>query len=126
MKIHFSKLYFVFFLLLFVIEVLIALFIHDDFIRPYIGDVLVVILIYCFLMSFLSVSKIKILVFVLVFSFAIEFFQYFNLVVVLGLEDVKLAKVVLGNSFSGIDLLCYVVGISIVFIIEKLFGNQHS
>ena len=34
--------YFVIFLLLLIIEVLIALYVHDDFIRPYIGDVLVI------------------------------------------------------------------------------------
>ena len=32
---------------LFVVETLIALFVRDAFIRPYMGDVLVVILIYC-------------------------------------------------------------------------------
>lgn len=37
------------FLLLLCVEVLIALYVHDDFIRPYIGDVLVVGVVYCFL-----------------------------------------------------------------------------
>ncbi|MFT5385169.1 MAG: hypothetical protein ACI81W_002574, partial [Saprospiraceae bacterium] len=36
---------------LFLIEVGIAVFIQDRIIRPYIGDLLVVILIYCFIRS---------------------------------------------------------------------------
>ena len=38
---------------LLVIEVLIALFVHDNFVRPYIGDVLVVIVIYTFVRIFI-------------------------------------------------------------------------
>ena len=34
-------------LLLFLTEAVIALMVYDDFIRPYMGDALVVILIYC-------------------------------------------------------------------------------
>ena len=40
--------------ILLIIEVLIALFVHDAFIRPYIGDVLVVIVIYTFVRIFIQ------------------------------------------------------------------------
>jgi len=33
--------------MLLLIEILIALFVHDEFIRPYVGDALVVIVLYC-------------------------------------------------------------------------------
>ena len=108
MKIQFNKRYFLLFLLLFVIEILIALYVHDTIIRPYFGDVLVVILIYCFVLSFLIVSKIKTSICVLLFAFGIELTQYFNLVQHLGLQKCKLANVVMGNSFSVQDLACYV------------------
>ena len=39
---------------LFIVETLIALFVRDAFIRPYMGDVLVVILIYCFVRIFIT------------------------------------------------------------------------
>ena len=42
---HFNKIYFRLTVILFLIEVAIALFIKDRFIRPYLGDVLVVMLI---------------------------------------------------------------------------------
>ena len=105
--------------MLFFTEITIALYVHDDFTRPYVGDFLVVILIYCFLMSFLNVSKFKIALVVLVFSFGIEFGQYFNLVNHLGLQDYKLAKVVLGNSFAFEDLCCYILGFLVIISIER-------
>ena len=47
----FRKTYFILSILLFIIEVLIALFAHDEFIRPYVGDLLVVVLLYCLVKS---------------------------------------------------------------------------
>jgi hypothetical protein len=44
-----NKKYMISFFVLFIIETLIALFIHDNFIRPYIGDILVIILMYTFI-----------------------------------------------------------------------------
>ena len=119
----FNQNYFIAFVLLFIIEVLIAIYIHDKFIRPYFGDVLVVILIYCFLMSFLNILKFKTALFVLAFSFSVEFGQYFNLVSLLGLQKSKLATIVIGNSFAFKDLVCYVFGIVFVLLSEKFFNT---
>lgn len=115
----FNRNYFVLAILLFIIEVLIALFVNDRFIRPYLGDVLVVILIYCFLRSFLKLPILTVAVSVLVFSFAIEFLQYLNIVEKLGLEKSKIARTVIGTSSSWLDLLTYIVGIAIVIVVEK-------
>lgn len=115
----FNKHYFSFTILLFLVEVLIALFVNDNFVRPYLGDVLVVILIYCFIKSFLKLPVLNVLVFVLIFSFAIEFLQFLNIVEKLHLENSKIAKTVLGTSFSWVDLLTYIIGIAIVILIEK-------
>jgi hypothetical protein len=115
----FNKNYFVFAILFFLIEVLIALFVNDNFIRSYLGDVLVVILIYCFLKSFLKLPILPVAIFVLIFSFTIEFLQFLNVVEMLHLENSKIAKIVIGTSFSWIDLLTYMVGIAIVIVVEK-------
>ncbi len=115
----FNKNYFGFAILIFSIEVLIALYVNDSFVRPYLGDVLVVILIYCFLKSFLKLPVLTAAIFVLVFSFAIEFLQFLNIVEKLRLEKSKIARTVLGTSFSWIDLLTYVAGIAIVIAVEK-------
>lgn len=43
----------VFILLLFV-EIMIALYVHDSFVRPYLGDVLAVVVVYCFIRIFIT------------------------------------------------------------------------
>ncbi|WP_366069085.1 DUF2809 domain-containing protein [Flavobacterium sp.] len=48
----FNKTYFRLASLIFTVEILIALYVHDKIIRPYFGDVLVIVLIYCFIKSF--------------------------------------------------------------------------
>ena len=115
----FNRNYFALAILFFIIEVLIALFVNDRFVRPYLGDVLVVILIYCFLRSFLQLPILTVAISVLVFSFAIEFLQYLNIVEKLGLEKSKIARTVIGTSSSWLDLLTYSIGIAIVIVVEK-------
>lgn len=120
----FNKNYFALTILIFFTEVLIALFVHDDFIRPYLGDVLVVILIYCFLKTFLKLPVLTASLAVLLFAFTIEFFQFLNLVEKLHLESSKVARTVIGTSFSWIDLLTYVAGIAIVIAAERYWFNK--
>ena len=123
---QFNRTYFAFTIFLFLLETAIALFVHDNFIRPYFGDFLVVMLLYCFLKSFLNVSVWAAAGLVLLFSFAIETAQYFNMVEKLGLQHYKIAKVVLGNSFAWMDLLAYVLGILAVISIEKFIPKQEN
>lgn len=120
----FSKTYFGLTILLFVAEVLIALFLHDNFVRPYVGDVLVVMLIYCFVKSFLDVPEFVLAIGVLLFAFAIEFLQYIKIVNVLGLEKSELMRTVLGTSFAWLDMLAYVVGMGIVLMAEKYIWQK--
>jgi hypothetical protein len=120
----FNKSYFALAGFIFSIEVLIALFVNDHFVRPYLGDVLVVILIYCFLKSFLRLPVLTAAILVLVFAFTIEFLQFLNIVGKLGLEESKIARTVIGTSFAWIDLLTYVAGILIVIIVEKYWPKK--
>lgn len=115
----FNKGYFKLTVLIFVIEVLIAVFVKDNFVRPYLGDVLVVILLYCFVKSFFNLSILTVAIFVIIFSFSIEFFQFLNIIEKLQLQNSKIARTIIGTSFSWIDLLTYVFGITIVLIVEK-------
>ena len=112
------KNYFLGFIILLVIEILIAKFVQDDFVRPYLGDFLVVILIYCFVMAVSPISIIQGLLAVLIFSFGVEFFQLINIVKVLQYQPPKIIMIVLGSSFSAWDLLAYVVGLSACFLME--------
>ena len=97
-------------ILLFAVEVFIALFVHDSFVRPFIGDVLVVILIYTFIRIFIP-EKVRLLpLYVFVFAAAVEILQYFRIVEVLGLQDNVIMSTVIGTSFDIRDILCYFVG----------------
>ena len=111
--------YFVLAILLFLAEVLIAYYMHDKIIRPYVGDLLVVILIYCFIKSFVNISVTKAAIFVLLFVYVIELLQYLNMIKFLGLQKSRMANIVLGNYFEWIDLVAYTAGIAIVILIEK-------
>ena len=125
MKLRFNYLYFILTILIFVTEVLIAIYLHDGFIRPYVGDFLVVILIYCFVRSFLQAPVIPVALAVLVFSYLVEIMQYFNLVKLIGLEHSRIANIVIGNYFTWTDILSYTLGIGFTILVEKLkpFGT---
>ena len=110
--------YFLFAVILFVVEVLIALFVRDSFIRPYFGDYLVVILIYCAVRTFINASPLKVAIGVLLFSYLIEVLQYFNIVDRLGLADNVIARTVIGYGFAWWDILAYSLGIATVLILE--------
>ena len=116
--IKFDAKYFALAITLFIIETLIAIYVHDSFVRPYFGDVIVVMLIYCFIKSFLNIQVWTASLLVLLFAFVIEFLQYLNIVEKLGLQNSKIARTVLGTSFSWSDILCYVVGIFVIISVE--------
>lgn len=97
---------------------------HDKIIRPYVGDLLVVILIYCFIKSFFNFPIKQTAIGVLVFSFVIEFLQYFKLVDLLGLGHNKLARIVIGSSFAWEDLVAYALGILLVLFAEKKLSKK--
>ncbi len=110
MKLTFNSKFLFIFLVIFVIEVLIGKYLHDAFIRPFGGDVLVVVLIYAFLRAFLKNNNKKLALGVLIFSFVIEFLQSVHYVTWFGWENNKLMSTLLGTSFSVYDLLAYFVG----------------
>lgn len=121
MKFGFKKNYLMLFSLLFVIEVFIALFVNDNFILPYLGDYLVVILIYCFDMNFVNRDKYKIAFGVLIFAFAVEFLQYIDFITIVGLQNNKLAQTVIGTSFSFEDGLLYFFSLFNNYFYREIF-----
>lgn len=122
-SIKFNWYYFVLTILLLGLEILIALFAHDSIIRPYIGDLLVVILIYCFVKSFVNTPVFMTAVSVLLFSYTVEILQYLKIINVLGLQHSGIARMVIGTSFEWIDLLAYTAGVAIILFVEKQLGK---
>lgn len=115
----FHKHYFLATLALFIVEVLIALFVRDAFVRPYVGDYLVVMLLYCALRTILNASPVKVSLSVLIFAYTLEILQYFHLVDRLGLGSNQLARTVIGYGFSWLDMLAYTLGILTVLLVER-------
>lgn len=120
MQFRFSRKFFVLTVLLFITEVLIAVYVHDSFIRPYFGDFLVVILLYCFVSTFLQAPVKPLAIGVLLFAYLIETLQYFNLVKHLGLQHSRLANIVIGNHFEWTDILAYTLGVLFILLLDKL------
>ena len=103
---------------IFLTEVLIALFVRDDFIRPYGGDVLVTVLICCFVRIFFT--KIRFLpLWVFLFAAAVEVGQAFDFVSLMGLGDIAFFRILLGSTFSWADLVCYAAGCALFFGMEN-------
>lgn len=116
---YFDRKYFILTVILLLIEIAIALFVHDRFIRPFVGDFLVVILMYCSLKSFWKASPRMIALSVLAFAFVVEFLQYFDFLSLVGLKENRLARIIFGNTFSTLDLVAYTFGIGLILIIEN-------
>ena len=128
LRFQFHYQYFLTTIFIFLTEVLIATALnHIFFIRAYLGDVIVVMLIYTFIKSFFKIQHdIKLILGILIFSFTVEFAQYFNIAERLGFQPGSILYIVVGNSFSWIDMLCYAVGCLLLFLFVKTTGRQNT
>ncbi len=105
-------------ILLLVIETLIALYVRDDFIRPYFGDVLVVIVIYTFIRIFIPEKVRWLPIYIFIFATFVEFMQLIGIVNILGLERNSFWSILIGTSFDVRDILCYATGCAVLVIYE--------
>ena len=112
-------------LLLLGIEVGIALFVRDDFVRPYVGDVLVVIVIYTLIRIFVP-EKVRFLpLYVFLFAACIEVLQAVNIVEILGLAGNRFFSVLIGSTFDFKDIACYAVGCILLGGYEVFCRRRH-
>lgn len=114
------------FLILLAVEVCIALFIHDRFIRPYVGDVLVVVVLYAFLRILLPTGRPWLVWAVTAFACCVELGQAVGLVDLLGLGHIRFFRVLLGTTFDWADLGCYCVGGGLILLAEGLFSRARG
>ena len=108
-----------FFGILLLAEVCIALFVHDGFVRPYLGDVLVTVLICCLIRMIVPNRFPALPLYVFIFAALVEVAQYFEIVKILGLDNNRLIRTIVGTTFSVMDLICYGVGVLLFQITEK-------
>lgn len=105
-------------IILLIVEVLIALFVHDNFVRPYLGDVLVVIVLYTAIRVIIPVKYALLPLYLFIFAAGVEVLQYFKLVQVLGLQNNSFFRIILGSTFDWKDIVCYGVGCVILGVYE--------
>lgn len=118
--------YFIFSIILLFIIVAIALFLNDSFIRPFVGDALIVAWIYTLLKSFLSTHFYTLSLFILLFAFSVEVAQLFKLVEFLNIEHIKAAKIIIGATFDWWDFLAYTIGWIAIITIESLRSRSKT
>jgi hypothetical protein len=92
------------------VEVVIAIFVEDALVRPYLGDVLAVLLVY---LAFRAVTRLTVgqaAAAALVFALLTELAQLLGLLDAIGLRSNRVARTVLGGVFDVKDLVAYTVG----------------
>ncbi len=114
-----NKTYLVISILLLIVELIIAIFVNDQFIRPIFGDYLASILLFYMIATISKLSETKIALITLLISYTIEILQYIHLLELLHLDKIKILNIVLGNSFSWTDMLAYTLGILTVLLIHN-------
>ncbi|RZK61073.1 MAG: DUF2809 domain-containing protein [Hymenobacter sp.] len=116
----FQSTYFLWALGLLGLEVGIGLYLHDALIRPYGGDFLIVILLYCLARSVVQAPVGRVAAAVLLLACAVEASQYAGLLCWLGWQNSHLAHLVLGSHFAWGDLLAYALGAGCVLGAEQV------
>ena len=118
------RIYMLLFVSLLLVEICIALFVHDSFVRPYLGDVLVTVLL-CACLRMIVPRGIRLLpLYVFLFAAFVEVGQYFDMVSLLGLSDNRFFSVLLGTTFSFADLVCYGAGCLLFAIGDRFIQKK--
>lgn len=125
-RFRFSMKYFLIFIFLFVAEVIIALFIDDNFIRPYLGDVFVMFLMYAFIKSFIGLPTKRLPYYLFGFALIVEILQLFDLVSLLNVENNPIISIVLGSVFDMKDIFCYLLGMLLLVVYEQALRKDIS
>ena len=114
--------YFLTFLALLAVEILIGAFVRDAFIRPYVGDILVTVLLCCLGRTIISRKFSWLPIAVFGFSAIVECAQLIDIPVLKG----TLLGIILGSTFDWADILCYGIGCLIFWIAEELLLSRKA
>ena len=106
---------------LFAIEIIIGIF-ATGWIRNYLGDVLVVVLLYTIFRTISPDKPDKWFVIpsaILLFSFVVELLQLWGFCDRFGITN-PLLRIIIGTGFSYVDLACYTIGLIPCYIADYL------
>lgn len=110
--------YAVAFVVMVAVEVLIALYVHDDFIRPYFGDMLVVCALYALVRIFVPDGVKMLPLYIFLFAVCVEISQYLHIADLLGISRNPFLRVLVGGVFDWKDIACYAVGCVLLGVTE--------
>lgn len=109
---------------IFLVEVCIALFVKDGFIRPIFGDVLAVMMVYCGWLSIFDTRRITAAIVAFVVRVCVEVLQAVQFITLIGLEQNAVAKTVLGTTFAWTDILAYAIGVLAALGIDQALQGK--
>lgn len=111
-------------ILCFLLCVLIVVsFSHKPVVRGFLGDSIVIVLIFYFIKGIHDFNSFKLMLFTLLLSFIVEFMQFLHIAEVLGLENNMLFRLVFGSVFDVMDLVAYTIGACLSLIIDAATGK---
>ena len=101
------------------IEIYIAVFVKGGFVRHYLGDVLVTVMLYAFGRAVFKIAP-KILAFeIFVSSLFIEILQYFKVLEILDIHNL-IIRIVFGGTFDVSDIVCYALGCLLAYLTDTI------
>ncbi|HRG48813.1 MAG TPA: DUF2809 domain-containing protein [Leptospiraceae bacterium] len=113
--------YIVLSLILFILCILIVvLFSSNGFIRGFLGDTVIVILLYSLMQSIKDFDSLLLSVGITLFAYAIEITQYFKIIPLLGFQENFFTRIVFGSIFDPLDLIAYTIGGLLSFFLDRI------
>ena len=101
------------------IEIYIAVFVKGGFVRHYLGDVLVTVMLYAFGRAVFKTAP-KILAFeIFAFSLFIEILQYLKVLEILDIHNL-IIRIVFGGTFDVSDIVCYALGCLLAYLADAI------
>ena len=117
--------YLLVFLALTGVEVVIGVFFHDDFVRPYVGDALIVVVLWALVRCVAPRGLRWLPGAIFAFACAVEALQAIHLVDRLGITS-PLLRTLMGTSFAWGDILAYAVGCGLLWGLELLIRRRNE
>ena len=117
--------YLIAFVILYGIEAIIAMH-TSGWIRGYIGDVLVLPLLYCLIRIFTPALPRSLPLWLFALGCLAEILQLLRFAGLLGFAEGSLPAVILGTRADWRDVLCYAIGTLLTIIVLRLKGEHHD
>lgn len=111
--------------IIFIVEFMIATkFKHYHFLRGFVGDYLVVILLYTILQAIKPLKPVVAGIMIFLFSVGVEFMQMINPAKLLGFAKGSAGEIIIGSTFSVEDIIMYFCGTVTVVVIDLVIRKR--